>query len=142
MSNSIYSSNQPFLAIMSKSSVSMPQYGNITLSMPGSTSSATYSIGGGTGYSSGYSPNWNTGGTSPSTGITVSGDAKFDGNIHMNGRNLTDVFAVIESRLGILQPNPALEQEWEELHDLRMKYVKLERELMEKQRIFDILKNP
>ena len=46
----------------------------------------------------------------------------------------------VESRLAILRPNPKLEAEWSELAELRMKYVELERKLLEKQQVFDILK--
>jgi hypothetical protein len=49
--------------------------------------------------------------------------------------------AKIEERLAILPPpNPELERDWSELAELRKQYVELERELLEKQRVFDILK--
>ena len=49
-------------------------------------------------------------------------------------------FESVESRLAILHPNPELEAEWSELAELRTRYVELERELLAKQRVFDILK--
>jgi hypothetical protein len=49
--------------------------------------------------------------------------------------------AKIEERLAILPPpNLELERDWSELAKLRQQYVELERELLEKQRVFDILK--
>ena len=72
--------------------------------------------------------------------IHVQGDAVFDGNIKWQGRDMREWFASVESRLGMLRPNPELEEGWEELAELRMKYVELERKLLEQQRVFDILK--
>lgn len=72
--------------------------------------------------------------------IHVQGDAVFDGNITWQGRDMQEWFATVESRLGMLRPNPKLEQGWEELAQLRQQYVELERKLLEQQRVFDILK--
>jgi hypothetical protein len=72
--------------------------------------------------------------------IHVQGDAVFEGNITWQDRDMREWFESVESRLAILKPNPELEAEWSELAELRMKYVELERELLAKQRVFDILK--
>jgi hypothetical protein len=72
--------------------------------------------------------------------IEIHGDTIFEGNITWKGRDMQEWFATVESRLGMLQPNPKLEEGWEELADLRMKYVELERKLLEQQQVFDILK--
>jgi hypothetical protein len=72
--------------------------------------------------------------------IEIHGDAIFEGNITWKGRDMQEWFTTVESRLGMLQPNPKLEEGWEELADLRMKYVELERKLLEQQQVFDILK--
>lgn len=72
--------------------------------------------------------------------LRVNGDANFEGDIRVRGRSLEETFARIEERLAILVPNVRLEEDWEELKDLRMQYVELERQLLEKQRTFDILK--
>ena len=72
--------------------------------------------------------------------IHVQGDAVFEGNITWQDRDMREWFESVESRLAILNPNPELEAEWSELAELRMKYVELERELLAKQRLFDILK--
>lgn len=75
-----------------------------------------------------------------SNAIHVNGDAVFRGNITWQDRDMREWFESVEARLSILQPNPELEAEWSELAELRMKYVELERKLLEKQRVFDILK--
>ena len=49
-------------------------------------------------------------------------------------------FESVESRLAILQPNTKLEAEYEELAELSRQYRELEKRLLEKQRVFDILK--
>jgi hypothetical protein len=74
--------------------------------------------------------------------IHVKGDAVFEGNITWQDRDMRAWFESVESRLAILQPNEKLEADWSELAELRMRYVELERKLLEKQRTFDILKNP
>jgi hypothetical protein len=121
--------------------------GNITLKMPGTMGSAVLinSGGGGSGGSGAFTTSYNswastgTADIKPNS-INVNGDAVFNGNNEWQGREMREWFNSVESRLNILQPNPKLEKDWEELADLRMKYVELERQLLEKQRVFDILK--
>ena len=73
--------------------------------------------------------------------LQVKGDAVFDGKITWQGRDMREWYNVVESRLNILQPNLELEAKWEELAQLRQQYIALEQELLEKQRVVDILKN-
>jgi len=120
---------------------------NLTVTIPTGGSASTISIVGAGGGGSGgrtYGPIYTTNGTvsNPATSgrILVQGDATFEGNITWQGRDMREWFATVESRLGMLQPNPKLEEGWGELADLRMKYVELERKLLEQQRVFDILK--
>lgn len=47
----------------------------------------------------------------------------------------------VNKKLAILQPNPELENQWSELKELRERYVKLEKELTEKTKMWDILKD-
>jgi hypothetical protein len=72
--------------------------------------------------------------------IHVQGDAVFEGNITWQDRDMREWFESVESRLAILHPNLELEAEWSELAKLRIKYVELERELLAKQKVFDILR--
>jgi len=50
------------------------------------------------------------------------------------------VLAGIEERLGILHPNPELEDRWDELKELREQYIAMEKDLLEKEKIMKILK--
>ena len=101
---------------------------------------------GGTGGGGTSGPIYTTGSTwtnSVGSGkVLIAGDCEFQGNIFWHGRDLREWLASIETRLGMLQPNPKLEAEWSELAELRMRYVELERKLLEKQQVFDILKKP
>ena len=72
--------------------------------------------------------------------VAIKGDAVFEGNIKWKGRDMQEWFESVEARLGMLQPNPALEAEWDELAEIRRQYVELEQKLLEKQQVFDILK--
>ena len=100
-------------------------------------SASTYSVFGGT------SADYTWAGpslTQKGAKIHVQGDAVFEGNITWQDRDMREWFESVESRLAILRPNPDLEAEWSELAELRMKYVELERDILAKQRVFDILK--
>lgn len=105
-----------------------------------SSTAASTTSGIGTMFNSAYSGLTINGSDLKPNTIHVNGDAVFRGNIEWQGRDMREWFASVESRLAILQPNSKLEAEWSELHQLRMQYVELERKLLEKQQIFDILK--
>ena len=72
--------------------------------------------------------------------LSVKGDADFEGNVTIKGKSLTTTLDKIEERLAILHPNPELEDRWKELQSLREAYVELEREIIEKERVWAILK--
>jgi hypothetical protein len=95
---------------------------------------------GGTSYT--VDNKWTSAGTTNiQSTLRVNGDADFDGDITVKGRSISQSLAKIEERLAILPPpNLELERNWLELAELRQQYVELERELLEKQRVFDILK--
>ena len=61
-------------------------------------------------------------------------------DIKVGGRGLMDAIDKIEERLGILHPNPELEDRWDELKELRRKYNELEKDLLEKEKMWKILK--
>jgi hypothetical protein len=50
------------------------------------------------------------------------------------------MFEKIEERLAILHPNEALEEKWEDLRNLRKAYIELEAEIIEKEKMWAILK--
>ena len=106
----------------------------ITITVPNNTSNGIY---------------WGLNGTSntiisdPSlkgNSLSVKGNADFEGNVTIKGRNLTDMLDKIEERLAILHPNPELEDRWDELKELGKRYKELEREIIEKEKVWAILK--
>lgn len=108
-----------------------------------SATNITLTAGGSGGAGSGYIYTTNSTWANSNPGqIHVKGDAVFEGNITWQDRDMREWFESVEARLNILQPNPELERDWERLAELRQQYVELERELLEKQRVFDILKKP
>lgn len=72
--------------------------------------------------------------------LSVRGDADFEGEVTLKGKSLTDMFQKIEERLAILHPNPELEDKWDELKDLAKRYKELEAEIIEKEKMWSILK--
>lgn len=91
-------------------------------------SGGTYTITG----SSSYDPNVSIN----SNGITMK-----DGcDIKIGDRKLGDILSALEERLAILHPNPELESKWDELKELGKKYKELEAEILEKEKVWKILK--
>jgi hypothetical protein len=72
-----------------------------------------------------------------SSKITLEGA---DADIEINGISLLKTMQEIQSRLNLLQPNTALEEEWEELYALGRKYRALEQQIKDKQATWDRLK--
>lgn len=72
--------------------------------------------------------------------LHVKGDANFEGDITIKGKRISDSLERIEERLAILYPNEELEEKWENLRGLRKAYMELEAEIIEKQKIWGILK--
>ena len=118
---------------------------NTMASVPVYTSSVTngtYLTVGATGSSINWS---NLSAITASTSLTgqsleVKGDANFDGELTIKGKKLSEVLENIESRLAILHPNEKLEEKWENLRGLREAYVALEKEIIEKEAMWAILK--
>ncbi len=72
--------------------------------------------------------------------LQVKGNANIEGELTIKGKKLSEVLDNIESRLAILHPNKELEEKWENLRSLREAYVELEREIIEKEKMWSILK--
>jgi hypothetical protein len=100
-----------------------------------------------------------TNGSTYATGTSWSQDYSFSnvisGNVHISGdgitmepqadikigdRSLKEFMDSVEQRLGILRPNPELEDKWENLKGLRKAYMDLEAEILEKEKMWNILK--
>ena len=71
--------------------------------------------------------------------LSVKGNADFEGEITIKGKNLSEMLEKIDERLAILHPNPKLEDKWDELKELGKRYRELEQELIEKERVWAIL---
>ena len=78
--------------------------------------------------------------------LQVSGNSDFKGNVTVNGNlkignvDLGERLDKIEQRLAILRPNIEIESRWEQLKQLGEQYRQLERELIERDWIFEQLK--
>jgi len=72
--------------------------------------------------------------------LQVKGNANIEGELTIKGKKLSEVLDNIESRLAILHPNKELEEKWENLRVLREAYVALEKEILEKEAMWAILK--
>ena len=84
----------------------------------------------------GISDTWNHGDTK----LKVQGDAEFEGDVKIKGKSISETLDKIEQRLGILYPNEKLEAKWEELKALGDKYRELEKDILEKEQIWNTLK--
>jgi len=128
---------------------------NLTASVSATTAGQTYTIGNlGSGLTYSNTAITNNGALGPYTfsagtntqpwySTTVSPKIKLDGadaDIEINGISLLKTMQEIQSRLNILQPNTALEKEWQELFELGRKYRELEQQIKEKQATWDRLK--
>lgn len=82
-----------------------------------------------------YSNSWNITNT-----LNVTGDAEITGELTVQGVKLSTRLDEIEQRLAILRPNNDLENKWQELKELGEKYRELEKEILEKEQIWDTLK--
>ena len=84
--------------------------------------------------------------TSGATGIgydnslKVLGNAEISGSLSVGGKDIAESLERIEERLAILRPNEELEQKWENLRGLRKAYMELEKEILEKEKVWAILK--
>ncbi len=95
-----------------------------------------------TGTSYTLAPNWNDtiSITSNDNSLLVKGDAKFEGALTIQGKSIKDSLDKIEERLAILHPNEELEEKWDKLRGLRKMYMELEAEIIEKEKMWAILK--
>ncbi len=92
---------------------------------------ATGSIGIGTTYTSGGVVRIDTDGIKMEEGT----------DIKIGKQSLTEVLTKLEERLNILHHNPELENKWDELKELGERYRSLEKELIEKEKMWKILKD-
>jgi hypothetical protein len=110
------------------------------------TSPCVISWGGTTGSTCYTSGNYTISGstfTSPSTiKINTDGIQMEKGtDIKIGDSSLSEVLAKLEERLNILHHNHKLEDKWESLRELGNQYRELEKELIEKEKMWKILKD-
>jgi hypothetical protein len=74
------------------------------------------------------------------TKLKVQGDAEFEGDVKIKGKSISETLDKIEARLAILHPNEKLEAKWEELKALGDRYRELEKDILEKEQIWNTLK--
>jgi len=72
--------------------------------------------------------------------LHVKGDAEFEGDVKIKGKSIAETLDKIEARLAILHPNEKLEEKWEELKKLGNAYRVLEKDILEKEQIWETLK--
>ena len=84
--------------------------------------------------------NWDFYGNTPSPGLKVTGNAEFDGDVKIKGKSISETLDKIEERLAILRPNKELEDKWEKLKELGDAYRALEKDIQEKEKIWETLK--
>ena len=93
----------------------------------------------GVGSSNGYTyTNTNLTDLNTSGKISIKGE---NADLDINGVSLKDFMARVEQRLAILTPDTRLEEEWSELKALGDRYRELEKEIHDRMKTFDILKN-
>ena len=124
--------------------LSPKNYGGGSITVPSTT---TVGAGGFTGgytiSGAGTGHNWTTGITNTNNTVEINADGmkiKEGGDITIGGKSLSEAINKIEERLGILNPNPELEERWDKLKELRKQYIEMERDLLEKEKIMKILK--
>jgi hypothetical protein len=70
--------------------------------------------------------------------LSITGE---NADIEMNGKSMKAWMNKVEERLAILEPNEKLEAEWAELKELGERYRAMEQELIEKAKVWGILKD-
>jgi hypothetical protein len=79
---------------------------------------------------------YTTGSNTYNSSIVISPDS----DIKIGDRSLRDFVSQVEEHLCILQPAPELEQEWTKLQNLRQQYEACKQDILEKQKIMNILR--
>jgi hypothetical protein len=111
----------------------------ITIPSYSGTSASAYT----TGYNWGHSNYTITASDTSISNVNISSDGitmKESTDIKLGERSLKDFMDQVEERLAILRPAPELEDKWDQLKALRNQYEALKAEILEKEKMWDILK--
>jgi hypothetical protein len=112
--------------------IGSPNYSNASITL-GNDDGYGYTIG-----TASLDPYWaNTASINSNGQLNLIGE---DADISIDGMSLKTAITEIQQRLNILQPNTKLESEWNQLRELGEQYRKLEAEIIEKQKIWNSLK--
>lgn len=131
---------------MAKKNNTLTSSSTVTINPSTYSVTGVYTGGGGGGSGSTYTgtgATWSTIGTGvwpDPNSMVVKCDAVFEGNIKIKGRDLTEWLEEIDSRLGMLQINKELEDEFNELKSLGDAYRDAEKRFLEQKKIYEILK--
>jgi hypothetical protein len=108
----------------------------------GASPTTAYTIAGSNGYNytTGASTYWNAPSTSPLNITSTEMNCPKDYDIKLGDMSLKDTLTAINKWLPILKPNVKLEADFDELKRLRQQYEALEKELMDKAEMWDLLK--
>lgn len=118
-----------------------------TLSITGGGTGASgqYMVSNGAGGYTWHTPNLWT--TTSAVGATIAGGKGGqlqlkgeDADIVVNGKSMMRLLERIEDRLSLLEPNPELEKEWDDLRKLGERYRRLEKKCKEKAETWNKLK--
>ena len=101
---------------------------------------SVYTVAGSNGSSAMWSDTVTVSASPNMPSLAVRGDATFEGDVKIQGKSIGDSLERIEERLAILRPNEELEEKWENLRGLRKMYMELEAEIIEKEKMWSILK--
>jgi hypothetical protein len=122
---------------------STPYY---TVNTTSTSASGAYLVSNGSGYNTWATTSLNGQTDLKPNSLQVQGksefeaDANFLGDLKLQGKSLKDSLDKIEERLAILHPNEELEEKWDNLRGLRKMYMELEAEIIEKEKMWSILK--
>jgi hypothetical protein len=116
---------------------------NITLTPSYTTGSVTVPLWNGSGtsiYTTSGASNYTLSDITTAASYNIRGLKITDDDIEFNGKSLIKMLETMSERLAILEPNPKLEEEFAQLREVREKYHELEKALIEKKKMWDILK--
>lgn len=145
-SDSIVSGSVDDIMVLTSADISSLTVGNLdsyllssdSIDFSNMSSPGTYSIDTTLPYGGGYLGSSNNYGPVEinSSGMSMNKDC----DLKIGDRSLKDFMNKVEERLAILRPNEGLEERWEKLKRLGNRYRKLEKEILEKEKIMEALK--
>lgn len=130
--------NQEFFDAMMKSSMQKNSMSTKVSAIPGLTVGQIYSATG----AANMMPNGNftAVGSAVNSSFSSGLDLKEGADIKFGNVSLKDFMEKVSMRLNMMVPNPQLEKQWEELRLLGEAYRAVEKECIDKAKVWDILK--